>query len=320
MTIALPKVVPLEPFGCEVVGVDFSRDLHPDIAAAVRRAWAEHGIAVFREAIHDDDAHIRLSRCFGEPQPAVTKKLNTGESPLMMMLDFDPAKNPTNTYEVDGKRLNHWLGWHWDQAFVPEIVRGACLRSTKPAREGGLTGYIHAGDAYDRLSQKMKDRIDDLEIVYHFQGAQERNPYGYPWSVKSVERSAEQIASLERYDREFPPVVHPLVIRQPENGRKTLKLSPMHARYVLGMEADESHDLLSELGEVITNARYAYFHDWKADDVVAWDNWVTIHMACGIPTDVTRGARRTTISGDYRLGRYLDPDLDASRYRERLPD
>ena len=59
MTIALPKVVPLEPFGCEVVGVDFSRDLHPDIAAAVRRAWAEHGIAVFREAIHDDDAHIR---------------------------------------------------------------------------------------------------------------------------------------------------------------------------------------------------------------------------------------------------------------------
>jgi taurine dioxygenase len=320
MTVRLPEVIKLEPFGCEIRGVDFTQDLSPKVQAAIHQAFVENGIVLVREGIADNDAHMRLSRCFGEPQPAVTKKLNSNENPYMMMLDFDPAKNPTNTYEVDGKRLNHWLGWHWDQAFVPEIVRGACLRSTMPASEGGITGWIHGGQAYDRLSPALQARIDKLDVVYKFQGAQEKNRFGYPWRVKSVNRSAEQIASLDKYDAAFPAVVHPLVITLPETGRKILNLSPMHARYVLGVDETESADLLTELGNVLTDERYAYFHRWTANDVVAWDNWATVHMACGIPEGVSRGARRTTISGDYRLGRYLDASLDAASYRERLPD
>lgn len=321
MTIAMPKVTPLEPFGCEITGIDFSADLHPDQKAAIRSAWVEHGVAVFPEAIHNNDEHLRLSWCFGEPQPAVTKKLNTDECPFMMILDFEPVKGAQqNVMEVDGVKVNCWLGWHWDQAFVPEIVRAGCLRITEPATKGGFTGFINGGDAYDRLSQKMKDRIEELDVVYKFEGAQEKNRFGYPFKLKLIERSAEQNAALEKYYAAFPPVVHPLVIRLPENGRKILNLSPMHARYILNMDARESDDLLTELGDILTDNKYAYYHHWKKDDVVVWDNWAVIHMATGVPPGVARGARRTTISGDYKLGRYLDSSLDSSRYREHLPD
>jgi taurine dioxygenase len=115
-------------------------------------------------------------------------------------------------------------------------------------------------------------------------------------------------------------VVHPLVITQRETGRKVLKLSPMHAQRILGMEAVESDALLQELAEHLTDARYAYFHTWQADDAIVWDNWRVIHSATGVPFDVERLAQRTTIVGDYKLGRYLDPAHAQGGPKRRLDD
>lgn len=312
------KVTKLSPFGCEVTGVDFSRPLTADGKIQIRQAWVDHGIAIFRDCI-SQDAHLDLSRCFGDPQPSATKKLNLAANPFIMALDQDP-NTPVNIYEINGERRSGWLGWHWDQSFMPEIVRGAALRAIEPAAVAGETGFIHAGDAYDRLPQSTKERIESLEVVYHFNGAQERNTFGYPKSLKLVERDANQAASIDKYTVEFPPVVHPLVITQPETGRRLLKLSPMHARYVLGMDRSESDALLTQLGEHLVDKRYAYFHPWRANDVVAWDNWSVIHCANGVPPGVGRRMQRTTIMGDYKLGRYLDPNQRLEDNSARLVD
>jgi taurine dioxygenase len=45
-----------------------------------------------------------------------------------------------------------------------------------------------------------------------------------------------------------------------------------------------------------------------------------IHMAEGVPLDCYRSARRTTISGDYKVGRYLDRALDRNRDVQRIVD
>ncbi|MGB8364206.1 MAG: TauD/TfdA dioxygenase family protein [Rhizomicrobium sp.] len=312
-------VIPLTPFGCEIAGVDLEAELTAENAAAIRKAWVDHGIAVFRGLGTSADAHLRVSRCFGEPQPAATKKLNLDQNPLLMKLDQDDH-TPVNIYEVDGQKRTGWLGWHWDQAFMPEIVRGAVLRMTEAAVVAGETGFIHGGNAYDRLSQSMKDRIEGLEIVYHFNGRQEMNRFGFPSSLRLIERDDNQATSIVKYEAEFPAVVHPLVIVQPESARKILKLSPMHARYVLGMKAVESDALLHELAEALVDARYAYFHKWEKHDMVAWDNWSVIHCANGVPPGVIRRAQRTTIIGDYKLGRYLDQATDASKFTTRFAD
>jgi taurine dioxygenase len=115
-------------------------------------------------------------------------------------------------------------------------------------------------------------------------------------------------------------VVHPLVITQPETGRKVLKLSPMHARYVLGMDRAQSDELLEEIAEHLVDPRYAYFHRWGKDDMLVWDNWRVIHSANGVPLECRRHAMRTTIMGDYKVGRYLDPSLDRNRAVKRLAD
>jgi len=37
--------------------------------------------------------------------------------------------------------------------------------------------------------------------------------------------------------------------------------------------------------------------------MVLWDNWRMLHCACGVPPEEKRIMRRTTIVGDYGLGR-----------------
>ena len=318
-------VRPLSPFGAEVIGIDLDDPGAIDAAAAqrLRDAWVEHGILLFRNALHSEEAHLRLSRVFGDPQPSAVKRINDARNPYLMKLEQRAGEGGGETFalfEVDGQRRAGWLGWHWDQSFTAEIVRGALLRMIVPAREDGRTGFIDAAAAYDRLPPALQQRIQGLEVVYHFTGDQEANRFGFPPGLRVAQHNPQRAAALARYRAEFPPVVHPLVITQHETGRKVLKLSPMHAQRVLGLAEAESDALLHELAGHLVDARHAYFHTWQADDAIIWDNWRTIHCATGVPFHIDRLAQRTTIVGDYKLGRYLDPEQAPKGPKPRLDD
>jgi taurine dioxygenase len=305
--------------GLEVSGVDLERDLDTATQEAIRAAWIRGGILLFRDC-RSDEAHLRLSRCFGKLEPSATRDLNLESNPYLMELKYEPGnrKAPGTMMRVNGKERAGWLGWHWDQAFMPTIVRGAVLRMIEPATEAGETGFIDGIAAYERLPQALQRRIEGLEVVYHFTPHMEKNPYGFPRDLVNLKNDPESLEQLKRYD--FPPVVHPLVITQSETGRKVLKLSPMHAKHVLGMDPAESDALLRELADCLVDDRYSYFHQWRENDVIVWDNWRVIHSAAGVPFHVRRRAHRTTLLGDYGFGRYLDPALGRERRTATIVD
>jgi alpha-ketoglutarate-dependent taurine dioxygenase len=300
-----------EHIGVELHGVDLDQPLTGSVRQALHDAWVESGLVLFRGALHSNEAQLRLSEVFGEMEPSATSFLNSVENPYLMELRQTPHNPKSRRYIVNGEKRVGYIGWHWDQAFMPTIVRGAVLRMVEPASAGGFTGFIDGIAAYDRLSEETKARIDGLEVVYEFNPAMEQNP-GFPRDVVSLNSAAGK--------RNFPPVVHPLVITQPETGRKVLKLSPTHVRHVLGMDKAESDALIAGLADVLTEDRYAYYHNWGTDDVVIWDNWRVIHCASGVPEGVSRLGIRTTIAGDYDVGRYLDPTLDKNNPPERFDD
>ena len=306
--------------GARIDGLDLSIDLSDQDAKIVLGASDGHGLCLTRKPQSDDATQMRLSRIFGEMEPSATPDLNDPTNRFMMNLTYDPADETpqfAQHYNVGGIDRAGWLGWHWDQAFMPTIVRGAVLRMTHPARTMGRTGYIDAIAAYDRLSEDQKNRIDGLEVVYEFNPDFTSGQYGFPADIRALPRtkSGGSAASLQ-----FPPVVHPMVITQYETGRKLLKLSPMHARYILGMDQEESDALLTEIAEHLVDPAHAYMHQWQPNDMLAWDNWRVIHMAEGVPPDCFRSARRTTIAGDYKVGRYLDPSLSRDREVQRIVD
>ncbi len=318
MTIVRTRLSP--HLGVELTGIDLSQELTAATRQAILDAWIDAGVLLFRGLGTSPETHMRLSEVFGELEPAATASLNDPNNPYLMNLSYYPDKPGAyqKHYTVQGIDRAGWLGWHWDQSFMPTIVRGAILRMVEPAARMGETGFIDAVAAYDRLTDAQKARIDGLEVVYEFNPDFTSGQFGFPKDICAIDADLPAIGPGHKFD--FPPVVHPLVITQHETGRKVLKLSPMHARYVLGMGRDESDALLEEIAEHLVDPRYAYFHAWGRDDMIVWDNWRVIHSANGVPLECARYAQRTTIMGDYKVGRYLDATRSSNDIGRRIVD
>jgi taurine dioxygenase len=71
------------------------------------------------------------------------------------------------------------------------------------------------------------------------------------------------------------------------------------------MENEEGDALMRILSDHVLNSP-AYHHSWALDEMILWDNWRMLHCVSQIPLDETRTMQRTTIKGDYALGRVLE--------------
>jgi taurine dioxygenase len=70
-----------------------------------------------------------------------------------------------------------------------------------------------------------------------------------------------------------------------------------------GPEGDEL--LFAVCDEIVEAAKgLAYFHRWQPTDMLIWDNWRLLHSVSGMPPQHVREMHRTTIAGDYGLGRF----------------
>jgi taurine dioxygenase len=65
----------------------------------------------------------------------------------------------------------------------------------------------------------------------------------------------------------------------------------------------EGDALLEALCQEMCACMTPYRHSWKPTDMVIWDNWRFIHSVGGNPPQYERRMQRTTIGGDYGLGR-----------------
>jgi len=302
---------PLTPgFGAEIIGLDPTRPISDAVRQQVYEYFVQYGVLLFRGAGVSAEAHLRVSRCFGEIERHSVRESWVEGIPELVDISYVPPLPGTLSanqpiYEVEGRRLAGWLPWHTDQCFMPKLSRGGVLRAIQVPAEGGGTGFRDKIRLYQALPDELKQRIQDLSVVYQFQPNATLHRFGRPPGLKRVSSSAAMDALTARLDRDFPPAVHPLVYTQKETGRTVLNLSPAYAVRIVGMEQDESDTLLTELVAHCLQPGSAYFHEWQNGDLVAWDNWRVMHMAEGTPPNCTRLVQRTSIMGDYGLGRAL---------------
>ena len=91
----------------------------------------------------------------------------------------------------------------------------------------------------------------------------------------------------------MPPVPQRVVRTHPGSGRRTLYIAA-HASEIVGWPLPDGRLLLRELIEHATRRDFVYCHEWRAGDLVIWDNRCTMHR--GRPFDETqpRDLRRIT--------------------------
>jgi taurine dioxygenase len=273
-----------DALGAEISGIDVAR-LDETEFGAVRDAFHEHQVVVFRDQKISVEEHIDFSRRFGDMEIHIATDHLLKDHPEILLV--------TNKKE-NGKYIgveNAGDEWHSDLSYMAKPSLGSLLYALEISDVGGDTEWSNMYTAYENLPEATKQRIDGLKARHSFNRF--KNPrIGIPEQHKE---NAE-----ERYAKISPPdVIHPVVRTHDTTGRKALYVSP---RFTIGIEdlpEEEGQALLDELFEHATRREFIYHHQWRLGDLLFWDNRCTLHLACrGIPEGQIRHMHRTTISGD----------------------
>jgi taurine dioxygenase len=128
--------------------------------------------------------------------------------------------------------------------------------------------------------------------------------YGRPADFVEVQASPQTDLVMQEYASR-PRAIHPAVWTR-ATGEKVLHVSPWMAKGVVGWDQAEADAALHEVCEAIVEAAtgLSYFHRWDPADMVIWDNWRILHSVSGSAPEHGRCMHRTTIAGDYGLGRF----------------
>ena len=289
--------------GVELPSFDLGAERTEAERAELRALWLEHGLLLIHDPGVTEESQIEFSRAFGELEahPLGDTIRSSDHEELMVLDNRDESQAYVSYY--DGRPLAGRLFWHSDLIYTGAPNQGAVLRAVEIPEEDGLTGFVDQAKAYDLLPESTKTRIKGLEVVYRWDVDMTRNRYvdqrGYEPGPKAPTKSSDMNFP------DFPDCAYPLVLVHPESGREILNVSPMFLHRIVGLEDDESDALLRELVDHVTQPELAYYHQWKPDDVILWDNWRFMHSATGTAPGVKRIIHRTTILGGAKLGRTL---------------
>jgi len=271
-------VVPLSPVvGAAVRGIDWREQIDEETAAAVRAVFAQYSVLCFPDQKLSPEDQLRFAKVFGRADGAYRKPPSE---------DFEGARQRgvmlVTNIRKDGKPIGFLpdgeMQFHSDGAHRNPPYRATTLYAIRIPSRGGETLFANLYAAYEALSDDMKARLE---------GLQTRTVYLYD----AVTREG-----TNEDDPKLPSAMHPLVKVHPDSGRRSLYLSRLMTRNIVGMDRTESDALLAELFDHIEKPEFIYAHRWTPGDLVIWDNRCLNHARADFPADEVRLLRRYTVS------------------------
>ncbi|HEX2241761.1 MAG TPA: TauD/TfdA family dioxygenase [Gammaproteobacteria bacterium] len=272
---------PLSPaVGARITAIDLRKEVDESTADALRHAFAQHSVLCFPNQQIDSEDQIRFAAIFGRVDVKAGSPVAGGPGThtkaekrgVMFISNLRSEGKPIGDLP-DGE-----LQFHSDGSHRPDPYRATTLFALKVTSVGGETKFANLAAAYDALPDDVKARIDNLTARHV-----------YDKRATKREQTNEQDDSLSS-------AVHPLVRIHPETGRKSLYVSRLMTRNVIGMDRKESDDLLEMLCTHAERPEFVYAHRWSVGDLLIWDNRAVNHARNDFPPEQERHLRRITIS------------------------
>ncbi len=295
------KIRPLSddlPFGARITGVTQANAADADLRAQINAVFEDRGMIVFEGMEPSNAEQQAVSDIFGQSQTyALTDVVESSDRVDVGVVEFEYGE----VFEVDGEELVSWLPWHFDACYTDKLNRGGILRAITIPPEGGLTGFGDGMQLYRAIDPGLRDQFENLSIVYHTHLMFLNMRFGLPKSIKPV-KIRPLLTDMLAATKDAARAVHPAIWTRP-SGEKVLHVAPWQAAGIDGMLTPEGDELFAALIEEIYATITPYRHKWSATDMIIWDNWRFIHSVGGNPPQYERRMQRTTIAGDYGLGR-----------------
>ncbi|KAL2107786.1 hypothetical protein VUR80DRAFT_4743 [Thermomyces stellatus] len=285
------KVIPIHPtFACELEGVDWGKDISPELYQEIREVVDKYGVVVCRKTGLTDEAHIKFSSYFGElddvtPYQKAGRKHRLAYPELFDAGNIDPDTDdvaPLTAAQVIGNKANELF--HADSSFNGRRAGHSLLLAhvLPPAGTGGATEYSDSRTAYEDLPEEKKKQIEGLvanHSLFH--------------SRKTV--MPEYFKDLDPSKMELSK--HLLAQTHEWSGRKNLYIAS-YVHSIEGMDPEAGNALIQELQEHVKKPKYRVTVEWKdVGDMIIWDNTSTLHRATGGSYEGKwrRDMRRTTV-------------------------
>jgi taurine dioxygenase len=273
------KVRPLGPFGAEVQNIDLAHATEAEIEA-VKNAWYQHDVLVFRKQKLTDDDLLSFSKHFGTLDPPPNQGAGRKSPP-----GYPDVYIVSNVLDEQGEPIGA-LGdgeaaWHTDMSYAPHPPDASMLYSLEIPGQGGDTWFASMKLALAKMPQALAERIRKFDIKHD--GTYDSGGY----VRKGLKASDDPRTSVG--------TPHPAVIAHPVSGQAALYLGRRRNAYVMGLELAESERLLDEIWSYVETALYR--HQWALGDLVLWDNRTTMHRRDAFDCKARRVMHRTQIKG-----------------------
>ncbi len=273
------NVSPLsDTLGAEIGGLDLSGPLEAPVVEALREAFHEHLILLFRGQDLTWQQQIAFASRFGplgvRKRKAEDRPEGTQADHMMLVSNIRKDGKPIGSLP-DGEML-----FHHDMCYVPAPDMATLLYAIEPTRDGGHTLFANMYAAYDTLADDLKAAIEGREVM---------QVYNYLPTVR-----VDPDEDPSKYDH----YVQPAVIVHPRTGRRALYVNQLMSARIEGLAASDSAAVLEAIRSHLDRPELSYEHVWRAGDLVMWDNYCTCHARTDFPPDQTRLLRRCTVAGE----------------------
>jgi alpha-ketoglutarate-dependent 2,4-dichlorophenoxyacetate dioxygenase len=283
------QITPIQPgFVGEVSGVDISLPLSSGQVAEIEAGMDQYAALVFHNQPLTDKQQCDFSRNFGELVVSLIREMTKPEDRRPGLAEIGNITNlkadgKMRARDDNGRMYN--LGnrlWHSDASFRATGAGYSALSARVVPGYGGNTEFADMRAAYDTLDDATKAEVEDMiteHSIAFSRGVLGFNEYG--------DGNADKVR----------PVRHRLVRTHPVTGRKSLYLSA-HIGGIVGRPMPEALSFIRDLTEHATQRQFVYAHQWRVNDLVMWDNRMTMHRARRFrDMQEVRDLRRTAIKG-----------------------
>lgn len=274
-------VLPEAALGAEVHCGDL-RTLDEAAFRAVYQALLDHLVIRIRGQTLADPELIAFGRRCGTLDFAHLAK--TGKEKSRTHREIIVVSNVMEDGVPIGVLRDAEVVWHSDNSYRERPLAYSALYALEVPPSGGDTGFANMYLALETLPAGLRKRIEGRTLKHDM-------------TYNSAGDLREGFAPVTDV-RAAPGPSHPIIRTHPETGHEALYLGRRPNAYINGLSVEESEEILDTLWRHATQPGFTWSHQWRAGDIVLWDNRCVMHHRDPFDATARRIMHRVQCAGE----------------------
>jgi taurine dioxygenase len=255
-TMQIRKISP--HIGCEVTGVDL-RHVDAETSRRLNQAMLENTCMVIRDQHLTPEEFEKVARIFGELMDQDHPKFSFPGLPQIQ-------RYSNHNLDAGGSYIRSANRWHSDGSYRERPPAYTMLYAVEIPDGGGNTDVTNMRAAFRALPEDLRKKLEGMKTVNVRAGSKVKVPV-----------NADNVRIMQQGGQ--VPNIHPLVRAIDGTGEKSLWFDAARVENIVGMDPEESQDLLLDLLDKAVRPEFTYSHTWRLHDIFMWDNRSTFHRA-----------------------------------------